>query len=109
MIGGSVAAGENIGAFGGEVTIERPHLFSGQVELGSNGLVDLIGLAQADSYSFRQDLLSIYSSGKVIDTLLFNKGSQDFGVAKTHAGGVVIYSSDHQPRESMQLHNIDLH
>jgi hypothetical protein len=109
-VGGSAASGQVFQAnafsdtFGpvlnapGILKIDHPNLFDGQVQLGI-GEIDLIGLVRADSYSYQQDLLSIYSFGKIIDKLslqqvpgLQGSGLGSLAVEKT-ALGVSIYTS----------------
>lgn len=75
--------------------IDHPGQFSGILNLGV-GEIDLVGLAKADSYSFKNDMLSIYSGKGIIDTLSLQQGSgiqagSPFVVEKT-ATGVSIYS-----------------
>jgi hypothetical protein len=76
-----------------QLVIHHPHRFHGQVDLRS-GDIDLNSLAQADSYSFRSDMLTIYASnGKVLDKLRLTCDSSAFSVEKT-AIGVSIYTAD---------------
>jgi hypothetical protein len=76
-----------------QLVIDHPNRFHGQVDLGS-GDIDLNGLAQADSYSFRNDMLTIYASnGKALDKLRLTSDSSAFSVEKT-ATGVSIYTAD---------------
>ena len=78
---------------GSQLVINHPNRFHGQVDLGS-GDIDLNGLARADSYSFRNDMLTIYASnGKAIDKLRLTTNSSAFSVEKT-ATGVSIYTAD---------------
>lgn len=51
------------------VQIDQPDEFKGAVGLGPYGEVDLQGLANADSYQIKQDILSIYSGCNVIEKL----------------------------------------
>jgi hypothetical protein len=104
-IGGSVGSGQVISvdaiadtdlplpAF---LTIEHPKGFAGLVQLGK-GEIDLNGLAKADSYTFNNDLLSIYNGKTVIDTLRLAQESLGNGflqldVVKTHSG-VAIFTA----------------
>jgi hypothetical protein len=76
-----------------QLVINHPNRFHGQVDLGS-GDIDLNGLARADSYSFRNDMLTIYASnGKAFDKLRLTSDSSAFSVEKT-ATGVSIYTAD---------------
>jgi hypothetical protein len=66
----SVSAGQTVKDVIGGVQIDHPSEFYGSVVLNSAlNVIDLMGLAKADSYTFKNDMLSIYSAGKVIDTL----------------------------------------
>ena len=49
--------------------VDHPHQFAGSVALQTFGEVDLQGLANADSYTYQNDMLSLYSGNKVIDVL----------------------------------------
>jgi hypothetical protein len=110
-VGGSAASGQVFQAnassdtFGsvlsapGILKIDHPNLFDGQLQLGI-GEIDLVGLARADSYSYQQDLLSIYSCGKIIEKLsrqqvpgLQGSSFGSLAVEKT-AVGVSIYTSN---------------
>ena len=75
------------------LTIDHALAFHGQVDLTS-GVIDLNGLAAADSYSFTNDILSIYSaSGRTLDALRFTSNSSAFSVEKT-SSGISIYTAD---------------
>ena len=74
--GGSVSRGQSVSVSGDPrrlvpafVKIDQPGEFKGSTSIGVFGEIDLAGLANADSYSLKNDLLSIYSGCKVIDTL----------------------------------------
>jgi hypothetical protein len=76
-----------------QLIIDHPRQFHGQVDLVS-GDVDLNGLAQADNYSFSNDMLTIYATnGKALDRLRLTSDSSAFSVEKT-ATGVSIYTAD---------------
>jgi hypothetical protein len=63
------------------------------VDLGI-GEIDFIGLANADSYSYANDLLSIYAGNTIIDTLRLHQlgtPSLPFAVEKTETG-VSLYT-----------------
>ncbi len=49
--------------------LDKPTAFTGSVDAGYHGEIDLLGLANADSYSYKNDILSIYSHNRVIDKL----------------------------------------
>ena len=77
---------------GATLRADHPRDFDANVSLFNNGEIDLIGLARADSYSFKNDMLSIFSGHKVIDTLrLRDQTSYGFVVQQT-AGSVNIVS-----------------
>jgi hypothetical protein len=65
---------------GALLTIDQPNAFLGSVQLGdptSSGIgetIRLLGLQSADSYSFLNDILSLYSGNTVIDTLRMQNG-----------------------------------
>ena len=92
--GKSVGAGQTVilenGLGGSTVQIDQPNKFLGAVQLDL-GAVDLVGLARADSYSYQNDILSIFGGKKILDTLRLTTGSA-FNVEKT-AGGVTIYTA----------------
>jgi hypothetical protein len=72
--GGSGSGGETVSVSGAKppmppfpaavssVTIDQPKDFHGTVDLHDLSLADLVGLAQADSWSYKNDLLSIKST-----------------------------------------------
>ncbi len=80
----------------GVVQIDRPDLFQGAITLKSlqppdynpaaavlPAEIDLMGLATADSYSFQNDMLSIFAGNSVIDTLrLHDATTNGFAVQK---------------------------
>ncbi len=74
--GGSVSRGQTVDVTGdpgrglvSHVRVDQPDEFGGAIGLGVFGEVDLQGLANADSYTYQNDMLSIYSGGCVIDTV----------------------------------------
>src|SRR5208283_1376128 len=50
------------------LTIDHPHEYFADTSFGFLAEIDLVGLAHADSYSFKNDMLAIYSGNSVIDT-----------------------------------------
>jgi hypothetical protein len=109
-VGGSVASGQifQANAFSSEfgpalstpgiLKIDYPDLFAGIVNLGI-GEIDLIGLRQADSYSYINDMLSFYSHGSIIDKLAVHQVPSISGsilgalaVEKT-SFGIAVYTS----------------
>lgn len=76
----------------GQLTIDQPGKFLGAVDF-TNGDIDLNGLAKADSYSFKNDMLTIWSGGTAIDRLHMTADSTSaFTVAQTQFG-VSIYTA----------------
>jgi hypothetical protein len=81
------------------VVIDKPNQFHASITLASSTAsvaapfpaeIDLMGLATADSYSYTNDMLRIWSGHKVIDTLnLTDQTPHGFDVVKT-AGSVNI-------------------
>jgi len=76
--------------------IDRPSQFDGSTTLGDHGEIDLMALAAADSYSYQNAMLSIYSGNSIIDTLrLTDQTTYGFVVEPpTTAGTVVIAPND---------------
>src|SRR5262249_51389600 len=84
---------------GGFLQIDRPDQFLGSVSISytpelSQGtpMVDLVGLAQADSYTYQKDLglLSIFSGNSIIDTLHLTDNTPNSFVVQETAGSVFI-------------------
>jgi hypothetical protein len=72
----SVAHGEAVTIGGdpardtvGILQIDQPWAFHGAVTLQGTSQIDLVGLANADSYGYANDMLSIYAHNRVIDRL----------------------------------------
>jgi hypothetical protein len=90
-----------------QMTVDHPRSYHGQTDLQS-GVIDLNGLASADSYSFKNDMLSIYgSSGNLLDNVRFTADSAAFSVEKT-SSGVSIYTADdtrHPTGNVMPVHS----
>jgi hypothetical protein len=81
---------------GGVVQIDSPKQFHASVTMTSaSSQVDLMGLAKADSYTFKNDMLKIFSGNNVIDTLrLTNQTPYGFDVVGTASSvNVVAHSS----------------
>lgn len=76
---------------GGVVQVDSPNQFRASVTLTSAfSEVDLVGLATADSYTFKNDMLRIFSGNNVIDTLrLTDQTPYGFDVVKT-AGSINV-------------------
>ncbi len=120
-VGGSVSSGQTLvlgtypavpGNQPGFLQVDHPTEFDGLVRLAV-GEIDLNGLARADSYSYQNDMLSIWSGNSVINTLRLQQieaaqgtGLQPFAVEKT-ATGVSIYTESnptHPPGTALPLH-----
>jgi hypothetical protein len=95
---GTIAVGSNFlpNPVIGTAIISRPDEFHGTLDL-TVGEIDLNGLARADSYSYTNDLLSIYAGGRIIDQTRLTQqnegaGPLPFSVVKTH-GGVALFTN----------------
>ncbi len=102
--GGSVSSGQTVivngNSFDGptpRLQIDQPGAFNGAVVLEGCGEVDLLGL-KADSYQFKNDILSIYSGSAAVESLrlttpppntLANGSALGLTVAQTATGIVV--------------------
>lgn len=65
----SVGRGQVVTLVGEDtLTINAPHRFHGTVDNNGYGTIDLNNLV-ADSYSYKNDMLSLWEQGKVVDTL----------------------------------------
>ena len=53
----------------GRVSVSQPNQFAAKVTLEQRGEIDLMGLATADGYTYKNDMLNILSGNKIIDTL----------------------------------------
>ena len=106
--GGFVSAGQSVeltGAvagpfrepFDGTLKLDKPQQFLGAVDLHDLSLVDLVGLAKADSWSYQHDLLFIFNPhGGPIDILHVVSDASSTGsthglsVWKNAAGDVLV-------------------
>jgi hypothetical protein len=106
--GGSVSRGQTVTITGSEVfggnpaapssvKIDRPDEFHGTVDLHNLSLADLVGLAQADSWSYKNDLLTLKNAcGQVIDKFHILSDASSTGdvhglsVSKSAAGDVLV-------------------
>jgi hypothetical protein len=112
---GSVGYGQAItmsdAAHGGNaglvLQLDKPTAFQGSVTL-VQGRVDLEGLATADSYTFKNDMLSIFAGNAVIDTLRLHDATQyGFAVEKTATGvGVVAIGDPAHPPAGLAIHMV---
>ena len=102
--GGAVSPGQTISASGdpgrdlaSHIRVDQPQAFQGAVNLNIFGELDLQGLANADSYTFQNDMLSIYSGDTVLDTVRLTappppanvSGNFDLAVYQTPTGVAV--------------------
>jgi hypothetical protein len=84
----SVGTGQTVNSDGFDrITISRPDLFQGLVNFagGPTNTIDLLGVA-ADSYSYQDDMLSLYQGGQVVDTLRLHADSSQFQVTESARG-----------------------
>ena len=97
---GSVGA-KQIVADSALLVLDKPNQFAGHVLLSvrdggtlANPLfpaeIDLIGLANADSYTYKNDMLSIYSGKSVIDRLRLTDATPNGLVVEKGAGSINI-------------------
>lgn len=101
------AASEGVTVGGGHVVVEKPASFQGSVFFQSTaGELDLIGLAKADSYTYQNDMLSIFSGKSIIDTLRFTDDTPyGFVVEKTaNSVNIVAIADPTSPPIGLPLH-----
>ena len=88
--GGAVASGQSFTLLGAvpRLTIDQPAKFHGSVDIsvGIGDTVNLAGISDATSYSFKDDLLKLYNGGKVIDTLKLTAPTGGFQVGQGASG-----------------------
>ncbi len=85
-----------------ELKIDQPREFHGSVVLQPNAFIELVGLAKADSYSYSNDILSIWSGDHVIDTLrLTNQSGGDLVVATDASGDAFVEPSGPSPVQGL--------
>jgi hypothetical protein len=87
--------------------VDKPLDFHGSVTL-VQGSIDLMGLVTADSYSFKNDMLSIFSGSTVIDTLRLHDSTQfGFAVERTATSvNVVAISDPTNPPVGLPIHAV---
>jgi hypothetical protein len=109
-IRGFVAPGEAI-AMSGDMSrpsflrLDLPRAFSGEIGLGQDSQVDLVGLfsrEKVDGYSLRNDLLSFYSHNDIVYSVVLEGGSAIPAVAKA-GGDVFLYTNDVAPSRGTLL------
>jgi hypothetical protein len=101
--GASVGSNQSV-TDSGLIIIDKPDQFSAKVTFLTSQAtpllpfpaeIDLIGLATADSYTYRNDMLSIYSGKSVIDRLrLTDDTPYGFAVEKTAGSVNIVAISD---------------
>lgn len=92
-IGDSVDRGIMLNA-ARRLRIDHPNQFLGSVQF-SSGEIDLESLAKADSYTYQNDMLSIFSGKSVIDTLrLADLTPHGFVVEKTSGSVNILAITD---------------
>jgi hypothetical protein len=88
----SVGANQNVHVNnGGEVQIDHLGQFAAQATL-ENGEIDLPGLAHIDSYTFKNDLLRLYTGNHVAGQLQLHDATTNGFVVQQAAGRVDILS-----------------
>jgi hypothetical protein len=95
---GRVSGGQTIDVSGGsnvssQLVIDQPNEFHATVDLHVASIADLVGLAEADHWSYANDVLSISNvCGKVIDRLhvVSEVGTHGLLLSKTSAGDVLV-------------------
>lgn len=112
---GSVGANQTI-RDSGLLVLDRPDQFSGHVVLsvkpgampdqGMPSQIDLAGLANADSYTFQNDMLRLYSGTTVIDRLRLTDATPNGFAVQKAAGSVNIVAilDPTQPPVGLPLH-----
>ena len=102
---GSVGAGQTVLLSQPSILqIDHPSQFAGDVNL-VGGEIDLQGLANADSYTYQNDMLSIFSGKSVIDTLkLTDSTPNGFAVEKTGGVNIVSITDPTNPPTGLPMH-----
>jgi hypothetical protein len=102
----AVAHGITVDIDGGTLVLNQPTRFLANADLTA-GVIDLNNLVKANSYTYKNDMLSIYSGGRIIDHLRLTTTAA-FTVEETSAGGVSIYTADTQPPvgTALPLHGV---
>ena len=120
--GGAVSAGQTVAVSsdpGRDVTstvkVDAPATFKGLVNLHANAELDLVGLANADSYTLRNDILTLYAGDTVLDAIRVRVGSRPAGypganfqfTVSHNAGGIAVRYSDRVPTGALlQVHGV---
>ncbi|HJS83977.1 MAG TPA: hypothetical protein VJ779_00775 [Acetobacteraceae bacterium] len=101
----SVGAHQTVNSDGFDrITIGRPDLFQGLVNFtgGPTNMIDLLGIT-ADSYSYRNDVLSLYRGGQVVDSLRLHASTSQFQVTESARGISITGLPASQPAGSVIL------
>jgi hypothetical protein len=104
-----VGPGQTVNLLGMDrLDIADPHLFFGLVNLEASGAfsVNLDGITNADSYSYRNDLLTLFDGNKPIDILRLAANGNAFQVTENAAGVTVgpgVYSAQNPPPSGTNL------
>ena len=99
-LGKSVGGGQTMVLHSSDaVQVDQPRTFAGMVQmLGGNDRVSLLGLNNADSYAYQNDMLTIFSHNKAIDALRLDfPNATPFMVEKDATGCVAVVSGADQP------------
>jgi hypothetical protein len=112
--GSSVGVNQSVSIPGdvrSNVVIDHPKEFLGSITLGDGTItngesIDLMGLATADSYTFKNDMLSIFAGNSVIDKLrLTDATPYGFAVEKeTGSVNIVSISNPTNPPVGLPIH-----
>lgn len=100
---GSVGPNQTVNAEGADtITLDQPGTFRGLVNFqgGPANNIDLMGITNADSYSYQNDMLSLFQGNRVVDTLHLAAGGNAFQVTENAKGvqiGSSAYGADNPP------------
>jgi|SRR5208283_3526726 len=109
----SVGASQSVDVSGAPetsvLTIDHPHEYHASTSIGYGAEIDLVGLAHADSYTFKNDMLAIYSGNHVIYGMRLQDGYLPgvFAVAQTPSGVNIFSSADpnNLPAGALPIHH----
>jgi len=93
---------------GAVIAIDHPYEYHASTSMGAEGEIDLVGLAHADSYTFKNDMLAIYSGNCVIYSMRLQaySGFGAFEVAQTPSGVNIFSTADpnNPPAGALPIH-----
>ena len=93
---------------GAVIAIDHPYEYHASTSMGADGEIDLVGLAHADSYTFKNDMLAIYSGNCVIYSMRLRaySGFGVFEVAQTPSGVNIFSTADpnNPPAGALPVH-----